>query len=414
MTVGAAQQREPAVAVGSSQRPWVAELMSYAQDHAGVRVVGTLLSSREAVEHEYDVLLIDDTTSYLTKRLVDRVQLMNRVVVGVYESAHNDVGRQKLLDLGVDAVMNAESSPREFLIQIKALTEQLLVDKDFAEIVAEDQELIPEGTFGVAGEKPVDDGSYPGGSVVTMVSGSNGVAEVAVTLASEIARRGVSVVLVDLDTVEPAIAQRLGAPLVPNVLSAIDSVRFSGEIGEAVSKHGSGLAVLAGLPSPREWEACGADDAADLLDLLAAAYAHVIVRVDRNLEDLAPFGVAPGRFDLARRLVTVADHLVVVGDPSPTGVTAVLAWIGEVRSLSGKPVHVVMNHCGRSMYQRGEIVEEIGRTFRSASVTFAPEDPKVRKAGWQGDVAAPCRFSRSLQPLVSRVAAPATSRGGSK
>ena len=72
MTSRSAMQGEPAVAVGSSQRAWVAELMSYAQDHGGVRVVGTVLSSREAVEHAYDVLLIDDTTSYLTKRLIDR------------------------------------------------------------------------------------------------------------------------------------------------------------------------------------------------------------------------------------------------------------------------------------------------------------------------------------------------------
>ena len=408
--MGSSQQREPAVALGSSQRPWVAELMSYAQDHAGARIVGTLLSAREAVEQEYDILLIDDTTSYLTRRLVDRLHSLHRVVIGVYEVSRGDVGRQKLLDIGVDAAVRAESTPRDFLVQMRALTDQLIFDKDFANIVdAEQATSDAEQAPSIATDGEIHDSirnrgdGSPPDSVVTVVSGSNGVTEVSVAIANEIARRGLSVVLVDLNTVEPAVAQRLGAPLVPNVLSAMESVRFSGEMGENVGVHGIGAAVLAGLPSPREWESCGPDDAADLVDLLCTAYAHVVVRIDRNLEDLAPFGVAAGRFDVARRLVAVADELVVVGDPSPTGVTAVLSWIGEARSLSGEPVHVVMNHCGRSIYQRGEIIEEIGRTFRSASVTFAPEDQKVRKAAWQGEIVSSSRFSRSLEPLVDRV-----------
>lgn len=408
MTARPAQQREPAVAVGSSQRPWVAELMSYAQDHAGVRVVGTLLSSREAVEHEYDVLLIDDTTSYLTKRLVDRVHMKGRIVIGVYEATRGDVGRDKLVDLGADAVIDAESSPRDFLVRIKAMTEQLLVDKDFAAIV--DVEDLLLGDASEPSASPTDNaGPSPRRKAVTVVSGSNGVTEVSVGVAVEIARRRLPVVLIDLDTIEPTVAQRLGAPLVPNVLSAMEALRFSGDLGSSVSRHGIGMDVLAGLPSPREWESCGVDDAQDLVDVLAGLYGHVIVKVDRSLEDLSPFGVTAGRFDVARRLVFVANQLVVVGDPSPAGVTAVLAWIGAARSLSGEPVHVVMNHCGRSMYQRGEIVEEIGRTFRSASVTFTPEDSKVRKAAWQGEVPPSGRFSRSLEPLVDAVLATAAS-----
>ena len=129
----------------------------------------------------------------------------------------------------------------------------------------------------------------------------------------------------------------------------------------------------------------------------------VIVRTSRHLEDLSPFGVRAGRFSVARRLVADADHLVVVGDPSPTGVTALLAWIGDARGLSGAPIHVVLNHCGRSLYQQGEITEEIGRTFRSASVVFAPEDHRVRKAAWQGEVATPGRFSRALEAVANRI-----------
>jgi MinD-like ATPase involved in chromosome partitioning or flagellar assembly len=414
MTTRSARQREPAVALGSSQRSWVAELMSYAQDHAGVRVVGTVLSSREAVEHEYDVLLIDDTTSYLTKRLVDRVQLLRRIVIGVYESNRGDVGRAKLMDLGVDDVIDADATPKEFLARIRSITDQRLVDRDFEDIVAgEDDLTISERGELVVGHETdaSDEGS---GRSVIAVSGSNGVTEVVVGLAGQMAQRGLSTVAVDLDTLEPALAQRLHAPLSPNVLSAIESLRFGGDLGPHVKRHEVGFHVLAGLPTPREWEACGVEDTADLIGMLADGYCNVVVRVNRHLEDLAPFGVKEGRFGVSRRVVADADQLVVVGDPSPTGVTSVLAWIGEVRGLSGAPVHVVMNHCGRSMYQKGEIVEEIGRTFRSASVVFLPEDQKVRKAAWQGEMIPPGRFTKALAPIIDKLTTRANraSRGG--
>ncbi len=400
MTARSAQQREPAVAVGSSQRPWVAELMSHAQDHAGIRVVGTILSSREAVEQSYDVLLIDDSTSYLTKRLIDRVHALRRIVIGVYESTRGDVGRIKLMDLGVDAVIDAEASPKEFLARIRAITDQQTVDRDFAEMVdAEAAASAVSGSDPVAAPASVRNRD----SSVVVVSGTNGVVEVALGLAVQIAGLGLPCVIVDFDTVEPALAQRLGAPLSPNVLSALESLRFSGEVTQTVLGHQAGFGLLAGLPSPREWAACGANDAVDLIEMLAATYSNVIVRVHRQLEDLAPFGLGVGRFDLARRMVALADHLVVVGDPSPVGVTAVLSWIGEARSLSGEPVHVVMNHSGRSLFQRGEIIDEIGRTFRSASVVFVPEDPRVRKAAWQGEIASQGRFGKALDELVPQL-----------
>ncbi len=403
MTSRSAMQREPAVAVGSSQRPWVAELMSYAQDHAGVRVVGTVLSSREAVDHSYDVLLIDDTTSYLTKRLIDRVHLMRRIVIGVYESIRGDVGRSKLLDMGVDAVIDADSTPKEFMARIRHLADQRLVDRDFAEIIAD------ESTLETGDDEGVPD---PGGRArrptsITVVSGSNGVTEVSIALAAEMARRHMPALIIDLDTIEPTLAQRLGMRLSPNVLSAVESLRHGGSADGAPISHSAGFSVVAGLPSPREWEACAPDDVSDLVGEYAATYRNVIVRTSRHLEDLSPFGVRAGRFGVARRVVADADQLVVVGDPSPTGVTAILAWIGDARGLSGAPIHVVLNHCGRSLYQQAEIAEEIGRTFKSTSVVFAPEDPRVRKASWQGEVVAPGRFSRALDVIVSRVAATA-------
>jgi hypothetical protein len=91
----------------------------------------------------------------------------------------------------------------------------------------------------------------------------------------------------------------------------------------------------------------------------------------------------------------------------------VLAWIGDARALSSAPIHVVLNHAGKSLYQQGEVKEEIRRTFRSASVVFAPEDHRVRKAAWQGELPPEGRFTRALEPVASRVAAVPAAMGGS-
>jgi MinD-like ATPase involved in chromosome partitioning or flagellar assembly len=407
MTSRSARQSEPAVAVGSSQRTWVAELMSYAQDHAGVRVVGTVLSGREAIEQRYDVLLIDDTTSYLTKRLIDRVQAKRRIVIGVYEATRGDVGKEKLLELGVDAVIDAESPPKEFMARIRYLTEQRLIDRDFADMMA------VESLEGPARENTQADQEQTGeGRSLIVVSGAGGVTEVVVGIAADLNRRNQPVVVVDFDTLEPTIAQRLDVAVSPNVLTAIELLRHSGSISGAVVNHSAGFGVVPGLPSPREWESCGVDDSADLTESLAHRHRNVVVKVNRHLEDLSPFGGRAGRFGIARRFVADATHLVVVGDPSPTGVTGILAWIGDARALSNAPIHVVLNHSGKSLYQQGEVKEEIRRTFRAASVVFAPEEHGVRKAAWQGELPGSGRFTRALEVIASRVAAvPVATRG---
>ncbi len=399
-------QREPAVALSSSQRPWVADLMSYARDHAGVRVVGTVLSTRDALESDYDVLVIDDSSSFLTQRLVARVQGRHRIVIGVYDGERGELGRDRLLAMGVDDTLRADATPRDFLARIRSITEQHQFDRAFTGIVTADgpgeaasgEPASGRSPDGAARDAAGGDGGARG---VVVVSGHGGATEVAVGLAARLAHRGRSTVLVDFDTLEPAVSQRLGLDLTPNVFTAVESLRFGGTLDGSFAAHPEGFAVIGGLPSPREWEACRDDEALDLVTELAAAFRHVVVRVDRHLEDLTSFGAGAGRFGVSRVLVRTADHLVVVGEPSPTGVTATLAWIGDARTLSRAPVHVVMNRCARSIYQRGELIEEITRTFPAASVSFLPDEPRVRTAAWQGEVVAAGRFTRALDVLVA-------------
>ena len=111
---------EPIIAIAGSQRAWAAELLRFLSDFGGARLKGTVLTAREALEPGYEVLLIDDITSYLSPRLVERVRDGGQKVVGIYDPESGDRGRERLRALGVDAVVPARrrsgGDPRNRLI----------------------------------------------------------------------------------------------------------------------------------------------------------------------------------------------------------------------------------------------------------------------------------------------------------
>src|SRR3712207_607419 len=78
-----------------------------------------MLLDRDAVVHNsFDVLVIDDTTSFLDQRLVCHLHDHRRRVLGVYEEIW---GRELLDRLGVDLVIARDAPVDEFLAAITRL-----------------------------------------------------------------------------------------------------------------------------------------------------------------------------------------------------------------------------------------------------------------------------------------------------
>ena len=88
---------EPAVCFGSSQRSWVTDLINYVSDHGGMRVVGTVLTQDDAIQMAFDVLVIDDVSSVLSPRLVDRLHASKRIVIGVYDAERGSSAHERLM-----------------------------------------------------------------------------------------------------------------------------------------------------------------------------------------------------------------------------------------------------------------------------------------------------------------------------
>ena len=106
---------EPVIAIAGSQRGWASELVRFLSDFGGARLKGTVLTATEALQTEYEVLLIDDITSFLSPRLVDRIQKAGRKVVGIFDPDSGELGRERLLALGVDGMAPAGGGPETIL-----------------------------------------------------------------------------------------------------------------------------------------------------------------------------------------------------------------------------------------------------------------------------------------------------------
>jgi DNA-binding NarL/FixJ family response regulator len=393
---------EPAVCFGSSQRSWVTDLINYVSDHGGMRVVGTVLTQDDALGLAFDVLVIDDVSSVLSPRLVDRLHAASRLVVGVFDAERGSDARDRLLSAGIDAAVSSDATAAEFVRVIGEAVRQRSIDREFADLVVEIDE--PSGSHDGARPSPAPTESEPAtarGRIV-VVTGADGVTEVAVGIAQAMVGRKVSVVLVDMDTLEPSIAQRLSMPLTPNIFTATEHLRLRSTLAEGFTVHAEGFAVVAGIPNPREWENLSETEAADLVGELATGFEVVVVKINRHLEDLSSFAGTAGRFDVGRRVAGLADQVVAVTSASPLGGARLLALAGDLRHVTLAPIHVVVNQAPSSQFVQGEIGEELSRSMAPASLTFLPMDARVRKAAWQGSVVRSGGFVRRLGRLAER------------
>lgn len=178
------------LALAVSARPWADRLHRHTLDHGGARVRVRVIDRREALDQEYGVLFIDDTCSFLDRRLVDELAARGKGVVAVVEGDQAAEARDWVARLGVTEVITGDSSPEDFIARaLGAVRSRPRVNSGSG-----------EETGG-----PTD----PTGRLVAVMGCSGGVGATEIAIATASAWKG-EAILVDLDVVSPSIAQRLG------------------------------------------------------------------------------------------------------------------------------------------------------------------------------------------------------------
>lgn len=373
-----------------SARDWDEQLHRFTVDHGGARVRIRVLSPEDAIAETFDVLVVDDITSFLTRHLVDVLHGQHKMILGVFDADHAAEGERRLKELGIDHAIAAGSPPDEFLRVLDRMAEQ----------------MGPRATEGGDEHDEPITGVETAAGLVTVVGGPEGgvgSTEIAVALARQLRSGTRDAVIVDADDVNPSVAQRLGLPLHPNLRTAVDALqhRTGGLLGSLTFPRHADVEVLAGLSNPRDWIELRPTEVIDVIDALAAERANVVVDVSARIEDLSYFG-GPPRYGLARAVIGRADRLCAVGLPTPIGVARLLAWIASARDIDADiPIHLVVNRAPKAAYVQGELQTELVRSYLPASLTFIPEDRRVESAAWDGEAVPSGVFLKGIQELAA-------------
>ena len=371
--------------------------------------MASIMSAEDALIDGYDVFVADDTTSFFGARFVVDLQRRGKAVVGVYDPAEAEgSGMQRLLDLQVDEVIEANAPPTEFLRILARASSGSAEGHDvsFTALVADlaGPAIERQDPYEGRGE-----GARRGRlAVVAGASGGVGATEVAIGLTSRAARRGDRVVLVDADDVGPSVAQRLGLVVHPNLRTAIDAVHNgSGDLADALIRVPSGdFEVMGGLANRRDWFELRPVDVSETVLELARVRDLVIINVSSRLEDLPALG-GPARYGVTRAMLALADVVVLVAGPTPIGVARVLDWIAEAKPLiEATPLFVAFNSFNGGTFKAAEIEAELRQVYQPGSIIFIPHDRGLVHATWQGTVPNRGPFVKALEHLAGLVAPP--------
>lgn len=382
----------PDVAIAVSPRDWAEELHRFIADHGGARVRARVLDAREAVDEHYHVLVAEDLSSFLTVRMVAELHRTGRRVLGVYDE-REPWGRQRLVELGVDEVLPSTSGPDALLRAVEVLAVEATSDLD-AELRA--LRDVPSD--------PVESGGPGPGRLLAVAGppGGTGRTELAIGVGHALTETGATAVVVDADDVAPSLAQRMGLALHPNLRTAVDVVEhWSGHLVDCLQPvSGSSMMVLAGLASGRDAAELRPAEAVGTLDALRDGHDHVVVDVGPCLEEVGGLGSGHGRYALTRAVLGAADVVVGVGACSPVGVARFVEWVAQARAVTDAPLAVALNRASPSGFERGELEEELTRTFEPAGLWFVPEDKRVREAAWAGTIVRRGPYRRALRSVA--------------
>lgn len=380
---------QPRIAIVVSPRGWAEVLHRHVADHGGALVRARVLDVREALDEDYEVLVCEDLTSFLTPRVVDQVHQRGRRVLGLHDVA-DPAGERRLWELGVDAVLTTDSSPEQLLAQVAILAEAAStnLDEELRQLTGPPSQI--QGTGGTAAPLIVVGGP----------AGGPGATEIAIAIA-ERSSRSQACALVDADTHAPAIAPRLDLPIEPSIRGVLERFEQGGSLVDQLHRLGR-LNIVGGLADPRDWSELRPGSVVDLVRELRTGLGVVVADVGRSLEAAAGGTlVGPGRDGVARQLVGAATVVVAVGAATPVGVARLLDWFADVRSLTRAPVHVVINQAARRSFEFREVAREVQRALPAASVWAARTDAQVTSAAWQGRLVRRCGFRRDVEAIAA-------------
>ncbi|WP_435768948.1 AAA family ATPase [Nocardioides sp. SYSU DS0651] len=222
----------------------------------------------------------------------------------------------------------------------------------------------------------------PAGRVIAVwgPGGAPGRTTLAAALAGELARRGLSTLLVDADPYGGAVAQQLG--ILDEVSGLLAAARLAAagtldeRFGTVQRRLSDGLRVVTGLPRPDRWVEVRPGTLGEVVER-GRRDGQVVVDTGFSLEgDAAADLGRPERNGMTREALEVADEIVLVGSADPVGLARLARAITEVHELLGDPsLRVVVNRMRPTLgWRETDVVAMLGGFGATLGVHFLPDD----------------------------------------
>ena len=391
------------LAFEATPRAWCRRWARYVADHGPGRVVVSVAERRALLDHAFDLLVVNADSTVVDEGVVDELHRDRIGVVAVWDPLDAET-KELALRLGADSLIEADASAEEFARVVADLA------GDAGPMLAGLADKERDGLAGAA--FPVAPG--PGGPCVA-VGGPREARpeEVALELARAQTSDDGAVVVVDADE-DPILAQRVGAPVVPNIVMAADTLRDPtlALADTLVPVPGERFWLLPGLADAAAWAEVRGPDVGAVLEELARRCRHVVVQVGSSVEDLAGLG-GPDRYGVSRAALARADAVVGVAPAAPTGLARFLRWLGDVRLVVGDaPLHVVVTDAPSARSRRAQILDRLQvYGVDAASVVLAPPEPRLEEAAWNGRLVRRGPFRAAVAGVARDIAAHAGRNG---
>lgn len=252
----------------------------------------------------------------------------------------------------------------------------------------------PSGPPGVvpgdrAGDLPTTPAAGAPGRVIAVwgPGGAPGRTTLAGAVAAELARRGLSTLLVDADPYGGAVAQQLGILDEVSGLLAAARLVAAGTVEQRFTtvqrRLSDRLRVITGLPRPDRWSEVRPGTLTALVER-ARRDGQVVLDTGFSIEpDPAADLGRPARNDLTREALEAADEVVLVGAADPVGLARLARAITDLRELLPDAVpRVVVNRMRPTLgWREADVVAMLAGFGPSRGAHFLPDDqPAVDRA----------------------------------
>lgn len=257
-------------------------------------------------------------------------------------------------------------------------------------------------------------------------SGAPGRSVVALGLSAELARLGVSTLLVDADVYGGAIAPMLGMlDESSGLLAAARASNVGALDADTLARHARrvnpALRVLTGLPRADRWSEVKPALLRDVLDTARSVCAFTVVDCGFSVEvdeEISYDVAAPRRNGATLEVLENADTVVVVGGADPLSLGRLIRAVHELTTVvpSASP-YVVINRVRDSLgWPESEIVETVARVSGATSVHTLPEDRQAcDKSLVHGRTLSECasdaKLTRALRSMAADLAGVPESSG---